>query len=170
MDKRDIEEQLKDLHFNMDEEIDDHNERRGQRSIAHRNARPTMDTSQAIVLAACIIVGGLWGGKLVYDYIQEQRLKAAINEAALYMQQAFRQADQSSKQIQADFRQRAAAEAKAREQRQAQQQTQRQVELARVQHEKRLQTPQCRFWWQQHEDNPTKRTASKKQEFCSQRR
>ncbi|WP_278400806.1 hypothetical protein [Stutzerimonas kunmingensis] len=93
-------------------------------------------------------------------------MKAAINEAALYMQQAFRQADQSSKQIQADYRQRAAAEAKEREQRQAQQQAQRQAELARVQHEKRLQTPECKFWWQQYEQNPSVRTARKKREAC----
>lgn len=166
MDKRGIQEQLKDLHFDMDEEIDDRNERRGQLSITHRHARPAMDTSQAIVLAACIIVGGLWGGKLIYDYIQQQRINAVINDAAIYMQHAFREANQSSKQVQLEYQQRAAEAAKAREQREAQQQAQHQTELARVQHEKRLKTPQCKFWWQQHEQSPSDRTALKKQEAC----
>ena len=70
MDKRNIEEQLKDLHFDMDEEIDDRYERQGRRRITQRHAHSPMDTSQAIVLAAVIIVGGLWGGKLAYDYIR----------------------------------------------------------------------------------------------------
>ncbi|WP_278400805.1 hypothetical protein [Stutzerimonas kunmingensis] len=67
MDKRNIEEQLRDLHFDMDEEIEDRYERQGRRSITQRHAHAPIDTSQAIVLAAVILVGGLWGGKLVYD-------------------------------------------------------------------------------------------------------
>lgn len=79
MNKRDIDDQLKVLSFNMDEEIDDRNERQGYRAVPARRAHPPMDTSHAIILAAIIVVGGLWGGKLVYDYIQEQRIKAALN-------------------------------------------------------------------------------------------
>lgn len=166
MDKHEIDEQMKNLNFDMDEEIDDRNERRGRKPTATRHAHRPMDTSQAIILAAIIIVGGIWGGKLIYDYIQEQRMKAAINEAALYMQQAFKQADQSSKQIQAKMRQRAAAEAGAREQRRAEEQARHQTELARAQQEKRFQSAQCQFWWQQDNQNPTERTASKKTEVC----
>ncbi len=75
-----------------------------------------MDTSQAIILAAIIIVGGLWGGKLFYDYIQEQRMRAAVNEAAPYFQQALKQAEQNTRQSQTEMRRRAAAEANARAQ------------------------------------------------------
>jgi hypothetical protein len=59
-----------------------------------------MDTSHAIILAAIIIVGGLWGGKLVYDYVQEQRLKAELHEAAIYLQESFKQASTPLRQAQ----------------------------------------------------------------------
>ena len=166
MDKRNIDEQLKSLSFDMDDEIDDRNERRGYRPPPTRHAHTPMDTSQAIILAAIIIVGGLWGGKLVYDYIQEQRMKAALNEAAIYMQQSLREANQQSRQMQADMRQRTAAEARAREQRQAQELARRQAEIARIAQEKRTASAQCQFWWQQHNQNPTERTAAKNAEMC----
>ena len=85
MEKREIDEQLKSLSFDMDEEIDDRNERRGRKAAPPRHAHTPMDPSHAIILAAIIIVGGLWGGKLLYDYIQEQRIKAVFNEAAAQM-------------------------------------------------------------------------------------
>lgn len=166
MDKHEIGEQLKSLNFDMDEEIDDRNERRGWKPASTRHAYQPMDTSQAIILAAIIIVGGLWGGKLVYDYIQEQRMKAALNEAALYMQQSLRQANQQSKQMQAELRQRAAAEARAREQRQAQLQAQRQAELARATQESRLQSAQCQFWRQQYELRETDKNAEMRKKHC----
>lgn len=166
MDRRDIDEQLSNLSFDMDEEIDDRNERRGWSRSSVQHAHRPMDTSQAIILAAIIIVGGIWGGKLFYDYIQEQRMRAAVHEAALYMQQALKQAEQSTRQSQIEMRQRAATEASARAQQQAQQQASRQAELARLKQEKRYQSAECQFWWQQHSQNATQRTASKKAEAC----
>ncbi len=62
MEKREIDEQLKSLSFDMDEEIDDRNERRGRKAAPPRHAHTPMDPSHAIILAAIIIVGGLWGG------------------------------------------------------------------------------------------------------------
>lgn len=100
MNKRDIDDQLKVLSFDMDEEIDDRNERQGYRPVQARRAHPPMETSHAIILAALIIVGGLWGGKLVYDYVQEQRLKAALHEAAIYLQESFKQASTPPRQAQ----------------------------------------------------------------------
>lgn len=166
MDRRDMDRQLKSLSFDMDEEIDDRNERRGWQPSSIPHAHRPMDTSHAIILAAIIVVGGLWGGKLLYDYIQEQRMKAAINEAAVYMQQTFKQANQQLKQSQSEMRQRAAADAKAREQKLAEDQVQKQAEILRVQQEKRFQSAQCQFWWQQHNENPSERTAKKKTESC----
>ena len=162
MDRRDIGKQLNKLSFDMDDEIDDRNERRGWSRSSVQHANRPMDTSQAIILAAIIIVGGIWGGKLLYDYIQEQRMRAAVHEAALYMQQALKQAEQSTRQSQIEMRQRASAEANAR----AQQQASRQAELARLEQEKRYQSAECQFWWQQHSQNATQRTASKKAEAC----
>ncbi|MNF38003.1 hypothetical protein D3C85_810460 [compost metagenome] len=166
MEKRDIDEQLKNLSFDMDEEIDDRNERRGRKATTYHHAHQPMDTSQAIVLAAIIIVGGLWGGKLFYDYIQEQRMKAALNDAAMYMQQSLRQAEQESRQAQAEMSKRAVIEAEAREQRRIQGVAQRRAEQARIEQEKRFQSAQCQFWWQQHSQHPTERTAQKKAEAC----
>ncbi|MDF5997514.1 hypothetical protein P4050_00335 [Pseudomonas aeruginosa] len=91
-----------------------------------------MDPSHAIILAAIIIVGGLWGGKLLYDYIQERRIKAALNDAAAYMQQTMQQAEQNSRRAKAEMQQRTAAEEEAREQRRAEQLAQVQAEQARV--------------------------------------
>lgn len=166
MEKRDIDEQLQNLSFDMDDEIDDRNERLGHRPAPPPHAYRPMDPSHAIILAAIIIVGGLWGGKLLYDYIQEQRMKAALNEAGLYMQQAMRQAEENSRQAQAELQQRMALEEEAREQRQAEQLAQRQAEQARLSQEKRFESAQCQFWWQQHQQNPTERTAKKKAEAC----
>jgi uncharacterized membrane protein YqiK len=166
MDKREIDEQLKNLSFDMDDEIDDRNERLGHRSLPPSHVYRPMDPSHAIILAAIIIAGGLWGGKLLYDYIQEQRMRAAFNEAGLYMQQAMRQAEESSRQAQAELQQRMAIEEKAREQRQAEQLSQRQAEQARISQEKRFESVQCQFWRQQHQQTPTERTAQKKAEAC----
>jgi len=166
MDRRDIDEQLSNLSFDMDEEIDDRNERRSWSRSSVRHAHRPMDTSQAIILAAIIIVGGIWGGKLLYDYIQEQRMRAAVHEAALYMQQALKQAEQSTRQSQIEMRQRASAEANARARQQAQQQASRQVELARLRQEKRYQSAECQFWWQQHNQTPNERNAKKKADSC----
>lgn len=166
MDRRDIDEQLNNLSFDMEEEIDARNERQGWQPTSVQHAHRPMDTSHAIILAAIIIVGGLWGGKLFYDYIQEQRMRAAVNEAALYFQQALKQAEQSTRQSQIDMRQRATAEASSRAQQQAQQHANRKDELARLQQEKRYQSAECKFWWQQHKENPSQRTGAKKRSAC----
>lgn len=166
MEKHEVDEQLKNLSFDMDEEIDARNERRARRATSYRRAHQPMETSHAIILAAIIIVGGLWGGKLIYDYIQEQRMKAALNEAAVYMQQSLKQAEQDSRRAQAEMRQRAAAEAQAREQRRTQELAQQQAERARIEQEKRFESPQCQFWWQQNQENSTERTVQKKAAAC----
>lgn len=165
MGRRDDEE-LKGFSFDMDEEIDDRNERRGGRRAPAMHAHRPMDTSHAIILAAIIIVGGLWGGKLLYDYIQEQRMKAALNEVGRIMSETFRESSQSMRQSRIEMQERTAAQARARAQQQAQDQAKREAELARLQQEKRYQSAECRFWWQQHEQNPTEKTAARKMSAC----
>ncbi|TLX70506.1 hypothetical protein FAS41_28000, partial [Pseudomonas nicosulfuronedens] len=132
MERRETDKQLKGLSFDMDEEIDDRNERRGRKATPPRHAHTPMDPSHAIILAAIIIVGGLWGGKLLYDYIQEQRIKAALNEAAAHMEQTMRQVEQNSRHAQAEIQQQIAAEEESRKQRRAEQLAQTQAEQARV--------------------------------------
>ncbi|MGA4637404.1 hypothetical protein ACPA5B_26360 [Pseudomonas solani] len=167
MEKQKVDEGLKGLSFDMDEEIDDRNERQGRSTISSRHASQSMDPSHAIILAAIIIVGGLWGGKFLYDYIQEQRVKEALNEAASYMQQSLQQAGRESQRAQAESQRRMVIEAEAREQRQIQERTQQRAEQARVKQEERFESAQCQFWWQQHEQNPTERTERKKAEACA---
>ncbi|HHM4701584.1 TPA: hypothetical protein ACRM6Z_002914 [Pseudomonas aeruginosa] len=167
MEKREIDDQLKSLDFDMDEEVDDRNERRGRKAAPHRHAHTPMDPSHAIILAAIIIVGGLWGGKLLYDYIQEQPIKAAFNEAPAHMRQTMQQAEQNSRRLQAEMQQRMAAEEEAREQRRAEQLAHVQAEQARAEQEKLFKSSQCQFWWQQHMQNPTERTAQKKMKLVT---
>lgn len=166
MEKRETDEQLKSLSFDMDEEIDDRNERRGRRAAPFRHARTPMDPSHAIILAAIIVVGGLWGGKLLYDYIQEQRIKAALNEAAAHMQQTMRQVEQDSRRAQAEMQQRIAAEEEASQRRHTEALAEARAEQARVDQEKRFQSAQCQFWWQQYSQNPNEKTAQKKDRAC----
>ncbi|EPF1332063.1 hypothetical protein OD800_02450 [Pseudomonas aeruginosa] len=59
MEKRETEEQLKSQSFDIDEEIDDRNERRGCKVIPLGHARTAMAPVHAMILAAPIIVGGL---------------------------------------------------------------------------------------------------------------
>lgn len=81
-----MDEQLKHLKFDMEEEIADREQQFSQR----RRARP-METSHAIILGAIIIVVGIWGGKIYYDYIQEQRAKAALEYLARSLNSAMQE-------------------------------------------------------------------------------
>lgn len=150
----------KRLSFDMDEEIDDRNERQGRRAIPPRRTNLPMETSHAIILAAFIIVGGLWGGKLLYDYLQEQRIKAAFNEAAMSMQQTMDQLERDSQRARAESQRRMAEQAQADEARRLEQ-------LARMEQERRLSSAKCQFWSQQQERGPSERTAQKKAEACN---
>lgn len=88
MDKREIDEQLKTLAFDMDDEINARNKRLGHRSTPPSHLYRPMDPSHAIIFATIVIVGGLWGGKLLYDYIQEQHMMAAFNEAGSFQEES----------------------------------------------------------------------------------
>lgn len=167
MDKRDIDEQLNDLRFDMDDEIDARNERRGWQPQPARHAYSPMETSHAIILAAIIIVCGLLGAKLIYDYIQEQRMKAALLELAQYMDDAFKELDQSTRQMQSDMQKRAASEAKDAQQRRASEDKKRLEEIARVKQEKGFHSVQCQFCWQQYNHAPNDRNVQQKKEACN---
>lgn len=167
MDKRDIDQQLNDLRFDIDDEIDARNERRSRQPPPARHAYRPMETSHAIILAAIIIVGGLWGGKLVYDYVQEQRLRAELTELARFMDDAIKDLDNNSRQMQSDMQRRAASEARAAQQHKVSEDRKRLEEIARAQQEKKSQSAQCQFWRQQHAQNPDDRNTLKKEETCN---
>lgn len=68
-----MDEQLKNLKFDMEEEVAER-----EQQFYKRRRDSLIDTNQAIILGAIIIVVGIWAGKIYYDYIQEQRAKAAL--------------------------------------------------------------------------------------------
>jgi len=166
MDKRDIDEQLNDLRFDMDDEIDARNERRGWQPQPARHAYRPMETSHAIILAAIIIVGGLWGGKLVYDYIQEQRMKAALIEVAEYVDGAFKDLDKSTRRMQSNMQKKLELEANILQQQRLNEEKKRLEEISKEQQETRLQSAQCKFWSLQHAQNPTERNTERKASAC----
>lgn len=115
----------------MDDEIDDRNERLGHCSLPPSHVHRLMDPSPAIILAAIIIIGGLWGGKLLRLHLgtahegRTQRswpLYAAGNEASRGRIKA------SAGGVAAAL----AREEEAREQRQTEQLAQRQADESRI--------------------------------------
>lgn len=129
-----------------------------------------IDAGKALIIAAVIIVLGSFASKLLYDYIQEQRIKRALNEVVLYMDSVVKES-----QIQLNR----AAEVKLLEQHyqtvltdqerknqyvarinNAVQQEQNQLLFAK------RSSKDCKFWSLQHENNPSPRTAQKRVEFC----
>lgn len=70
-------------------------------------------------------------------------------------QQMIKEAQENQRRLQ---EQQAQATQKANEQKQ--------IEIAQLKQEKRLKSPECQFWWQQDQQNPTERTASKKAQYC----
>jgi len=70
--------------------------------------------------------------------------------------------EEASKHIQ----QQAKLQAQKQKQRAAEAEAKRALELAQLEQEKRLTSPECRFWWLQDEQAPSERTASKKRQFC----
>ena len=61
---------------------------------------PEIDAGKGLIIAAIIMVLGSFVSKLVYDYIQEQRIKRALNEAVIYMQNAVNQSAIETRQLQ----------------------------------------------------------------------
>lgn len=129
-----------------------------------RSVRPEsrLNTRYAMILGAVLIVAGLGGGKLIYDYLQAQREKAALNEAILQKQaEAYEKAAQYQPEPtswEEKYRAKKIAEEEARDQ----------AEQAREARDKRLNSVECQFWTQQHGLKPSNRTAQKKLEFCGE--
>lgn len=131
---------------------------------------PDIDAGRALIIAAVILVFGSFASKLLYDYIQEQRIKRALNDVVLYM-------DSVVKESQIQMNQ--AAEVKLQEQnyqrvllnQERKKQHIDQINNA-VEHEQnqllaaKRSSKDCKFWSLQHENNPSARTAEKRSEFC----
>lgn len=164
-----------DHSIDMSEEIESREEAFGYRRPSY-SRQSSMDTNHAIILGALIIVVGIWGGKLVYDYIQEQRFIRAANYAISYFNESLKQATEQS----STARKRAEAEAKARIQRSnierkmrqaiaADNERIRKAKLARLEQVSHLISAECQFWWRRDAENPTQRTAVNKATACGVR-
>ncbi|WP_325437219.1 hypothetical protein [Pseudomonas nitroreducens] len=71
MEKRESNEQLKSLSFDMDEEIDDRNERRGRKAMSAFPHLPSRDRA----------ADNIRNGKLCYCSLRERRMKASLKES-----------------------------------------------------------------------------------------
>lgn len=149
-----MDEQLKSLRPDFDDL-----EERGQ---AARKEKKSMDTSQAIILAAIIIVSGFWGGKIYYDHLQAQKVDQAFRQIALGFKEMTEQTKKSNA-IAAQQRQQRQHEMQQAQQRREQE---KKAALANTALEKRRASDKCRFWWNQHETAPTEKSAINKAFHC----
>ncbi len=136
----------------------------------HRVWLPEIDTGKGLIIAAVIIVLGSFTSKLIYDYIQEQRLLRAINQAVLYMDNAVKQSESEAKQAQEIGKQQRQAQQVFRLQQQKQQRIDAinnavQIKKDQLSATKRS-SKECQFWSLQHKNNPSSRTHEKTSEFC----
>lgn len=131
---------------------------------------PDIDAGRALIIAAVILVFGSFASKLLYDYIQEQRIKRALNEVVLYMDSVVKESEIQMNQ---------AAEVKLLEQhyqsvltdQERKKQHVARINNAVLQEQNQLlaakrSSKDCKFWSLQHENNPSPRTAEKRSEFC----
>jgi len=157
---KDMDDQFKNLKFDMDEEIQE----REARTQSQR--RPPIDTGHAIIIAAVILVVGIWGGKLYYDYMQEQRAIAALQYFSNSLKSSVQESNRRSQQY--------ARESAAKQQQYVKQaEAQKAAQLAQSLQEKeqqakeaKLLTPNCRFWRDQYESNATERAANEYRKAC----
>jgi hypothetical protein len=152
-----MDEQFKNLKFDMDEEIE---ERR--RTVKRRHGHRPMEISHAIILGAIIIVAGIWGGKIYYDHLKAQRIEAALMQFSHGLSSLMQESNESDRQYRIEMR--------TREHRQINIERARieliEAQSAQAKQEAKLQSPECRFWWAQDQNNPNAKTAAKKMQSC----
>lgn len=131
---------------------------------------PEIDTGKGLIIAAVIIVLGSFASKLIYDYIQEQRLLRALNQAVLYMDNAVKQSANEFKQTQETQNQQRQVQQGLRLQQQKQQRIDAINNAVQIEKEQFSATKrgskECLFWSLQHKNNPSSRTHEKRSEFC----
>jgi uncharacterized protein HemX len=154
-----MDEQFKNLKPDMDE-IE-------ARAYEPRTAKKPIETGPAIVMAAIILVLGLWGGKLFYDHVQEQRVKAALAQIAKSLGSSLQQSNQQTQKAML-MNQRKIEQWKAQQEiDESKRQATRQAQITQASQDLRLQTPECRFWWEQHANDPSTRNEAKKKQHCN---
>lgn len=172
-----MDEQFKNLTPDLDE-IE-------ARAYKPRKAQQPIETGPAIVIGAIILVIGLWGGKLFYDHIQEMRAEAALRQLAKSLEASMQHSKiQTQKAMlsnqrkveqwnaQQDLERRKAAATRQAQIEQANQERReaeaaRQAQITQASQERSLQTPECRFWWEQYANDPSARNEAKRKQSCN---
>ena len=131
---------------------------------------PDIDAGKALIIAAVILVFGSFGSKLLYDYIQEQRIKRALNDVVLYMDSVVKESEIQMNQaaeikLQEQHYQRVLLNQERKKQHIDQINNAVQSEQNQLLAAKRS-SKECKFWSLQHENNPSVRTGQKRSEFC----
>lgn len=119
------------------------------------NFRPIGRWELLVVITLGVMLGGLFKDGV------ELLITRAMAEH--YAQQFMREMNDQAEQLQRDS---SAANRHFQEQ-QAEAERTRQENQVQARRESRLASPECQFWWQQHEQNPTEKTAAKKAQHCT---
>jgi len=137
-----MDEQLKNLKFDIAEEIEERHAR-----LERRQGKGGIGIGTAIIVAATILVTGLWGGKYLDDAITEYRIRSALQEVADYFkaQTAEQQRVEQARKQQIQRREIAAANAKKAE---------------------IWDFRECRFWWEHAPKDPITIAKAKRMQSC----
>jgi len=141
-----MDEQFKNLKFDMDEEIQEREAR-----IGNSRSRHDMGVGTAIVIAAVILVVGLWGGKYLDDAIQEHRIRGALNEIANLFSTTTQEHQQAHQQAQRKAQQAVAMKKAAAD---------------RANKERIWRSYECRFWWDHAPKDPQVIAKAKTMQSC----
>lgn len=116
----------------------------------------------SIVCGVMVAVAISFAARMIYvSYATE----VMTNSLHKMQEDMARRNEEASKRIQ----QQAQLQAQKQKQRAAEVEAKRALALAQLEQEKRLTSPECRFWWLQDEQAPSKRTESKRQQYCGDR-
>jgi Tfp pilus assembly major pilin PilA len=156
--KKSMEEQLSSL------DIHDEIESRPRRKEKARSP----DIGQAIIIAAVILVVGIWGGKLVNDYLEEQRLRQALEDISKEVNHAFGQSERQTQAFIEEMEQNRKQAAIAREKERINRQRAAEAATAQKAKEQRLKTPECQFWTLQQQQAPSERNSAQARRYCGE--
>lgn len=137
-----MDDQFKNLKFDMAEEIEER-----QARIESRQGSGGIGLGTAIVVAAVILVAGLWGGKYLDDAITEYRIRSALQEVADYFKAQ-------------------TAEQQRVERVRLQQIQQRKIAAANARKADIWQSRECRFWWEHAPRDPATIAKARKMQSC----
>ncbi|MGC8118267.1 hypothetical protein ACP3VQ_24890 [Metapseudomonas otitidis] len=106
-----------------------------------------------------IITLGVMLGGLLKDGIEFLITRAmAEHYTQQFLREMYDQAEQSQRE--------SSSLSRHFQEQQAEAERTRQENQVQVKRESRLTSPECQFWWQQHAQNPTEKTAAKKAHYC----